>query len=62
MVPCYIDRTNDNVLLAVIMMKLLKWIGVAALVSLPVILIINRLRAEDADVAFEDEFDIFGEE
>ncbi len=44
------------------MMKFLKWIGVAALVSLPIYLIVKKLRTEEADVTIEDEFDIYAEE
>jgi hypothetical protein len=44
------------------MMKLLKWVGVAALVSLPIFLIVKKLRTEEADMALEDEFDIYAEE
>lgn len=44
------------------MYKLLKWLGVAALVSVPLFLIVNKLRSEEEEFAIEDEFDIFGEE
>lgn len=44
------------------MMKFLKWVGVAALVSLPIFLIVRKLRTDEADVAIEDDFDIYAEE
>jgi len=44
------------------MFRLLKWIGVAALVAVPVYLIVSKLRSEDEDIAIEDEYDIFAEE
>jgi len=44
------------------MLKFLKFIGVVALISLPIYLIVSELRAEDAEGSVEDEFDIFAEE
>jgi hypothetical protein len=44
------------------MFNFLKWVGIAALVSVPIILIVNMLQSDEEDIAIEDEFDIYAQE
>jgi len=42
--------------------KLLKWIGIIALAAVPILLIVNKLRARETDAVDDDSSNIFAEE
>jgi len=44
------------------MFKLLKWIGIAAVVAVPLLLIVKTVRGWEAESVAEDEFDIYMDE
>lgn len=43
-------------------MKLLKWLGIAALVAVPVIILVKKSKAEEEEVTEEEDSNIFSEE
>ncbi len=42
--------------------KLLKWIGIAALAAVPLLFILNKLRAHQVETTEDDSSNIFAEE
>jgi len=44
------------------LIKLLKWAGIAALVAVPVFLLLKSRKAENGEATIEDEADIFSSE